>query len=458
MARNVVSGMGNRNGPRWWRSGVPILLLASCTPRERDLAYDPSLDAGESQTTLAGYPIDLLAKIVDQRPIGGAAVGGMTTGGGTLASAISQGSVRVVASPSDLVDALVGDDPRVVLVEPGDYDLAGPSTQVNVCGMTCSSGAPLGTELVLASFCASGAALVPRVDTSGRLAVGANKTIIGLGAGATLHHTEVNVSGSHNVILRNLGIADVDPGVAETSVAIQLYPSQFVWVDHCQIAGGSHSLINIASDFNANAALYPLTDQASNITLSFNELDGRNSDSCAGAANWDVGTLRSPALTVHHNWIHGSITASDLFGPETWGHLFNNLVESTQGYSVSAACGASGFLESNYFRTSASVLHIGDEGASQWPFCSSGLFGQVFAPLGDPALAGFNQVDSSATVNLGGHTVDGTGLAVPSGASLMRAISVPLVTGAETYAYSLDSPTQTWASLLPSQVGLGKLF
>ncbi|MGC4088954.1 MAG: hypothetical protein QM756_13855 [Polyangiaceae bacterium] len=436
---------------------VLVWLVGGCTSRERDLAYDPSAtDAGV--TAIAGYPVSVLAFVVDARPLGGASLSGGTTGGGTLAEAIGRKAVFVVDTAAALSDAIRGDEPRVVLLEAGDYDLSVPPYAISTCSVACPSGSSLKNEQTLSSFCASGSVMTDRTTVTGQLAIGSNKTLIGLAAGANLLHASIDLSRSHNVILRNIGVAEVQPGLSASSVAFRLGASHHVWLDHCAASGGSHSLVLVVSDFDDKSPLYPLTSQASHITLSFTDFDGRNADACAGGVTWTLGTLRSPALTLHRNWIHGSVTGAYLFGPETWAHAFNNVIEGNVGSSVGVSCGGAGLLEANFFQSTASVLRIGDEGASNWPFCSPGLFGRGFAPMNDAADPGDNELNPSATVDLGGHAIDGGTLALPSGSKANESISVPLVTGPESYSYSLEAPTSDWAATLRAQVGLGKLF
>ena len=401
-----------------------------------------------------------LASVVDERPIGGASLQNGTTGGGTYAAAMAAGTLVNVTSVSQFLSAVAGTTPRIILLAAGTYDFTTTATTVQVCHVACNPTTPVAFEATGSFFCPAGAALLNASLTSTKVTIGSNKTIIGLGAGATLKNLEINLSNSSNIILRNLTLSDINPGILDQGDALLMWPSDHVWVDHCTFVNASHSFLNIASGWDAAGNLTTLTGY---MTFSWNRFYGVTTNSCGGKTHFAIGTNRNPGLTFHHNWIDNSNGRNpSLFGPYTWVHMFNNYTSTITYYGVAALCGASTLLEGNAFSKVVWAIYNNDGGAPTYSYCHTGYFGNVYAPLNDATFGARNNLlDAASTTNLGGQTTFSPAVAVPTLVSgLIYRVTVPAAPGfaATSYAYTLDASPSTVATTVPAGAGVGHLF
>ncbi len=410
-------------------------------------------------TTSAGGSTTL-ASIVDERPIGGASLQNGTTGGGSYATALAAGNVLNVTSVSQFVSAIAGAAPKIILIAAGSYDFTTTPSAVQVCHEPCSPTTPVAEEVIGSFFCPAGATLVNATLTARNLKLGSNKTIIGLGAGATLKNLELDLSSSSNIILRNLTLSDINPGILDQGDALLMWPSDHVWVDHCTFMNASHSFLNIASGWDSAGNLTTLTGY---MTFSWNRFYGETTNSCGGKTHYAIGTNRNPGLTFHHNWIDNSNGRNpSLFGPYTWVHLFDNYFSTITYYGVSALCGASTLLEGNSFSKVTWAIYNNDGGAPTYSYCHTGYFGNVYAPLNDSSYGARNNLlDSTSTTNLGGQTTLSSAVAVPTLVSgLTYKVAVPAAPGfaATSYTYTLDASPAAVATSVPAGAGVGHLF
>ena len=401
-----------------------------------------------------------LATIVDERPIGGASLQSGTTGGGTYAAAMAAGRVVNVTSVSQFLSAIAGTTPKVILIAAGTYDFTTTPMTVQVCHVACNPTTPVAYEVTGSYFCPTGATLLNASLTSSKVSVGSNKTIIGLGAGATLKNLQMDLSNSSNIILRNLTLSDINPGILDQGDALLFWPSDHVWVDHCTFVNASHSFLNIASGWDSAGNLTTLTGY---MTFSWNRFYGQTTNSCGGKTHYAIGTNRNPGLTFHHNWIDNSNGRNpSLFGPYTWVHLFDNYVSTITYYGVSALCGASTLLEGNAFSKVAWAIYNNDGGAPTYSYCHAGYFGNVYAALNDSSYGARNNLlDSASTTNLGGQTTFSSAVAVPTLVSgLTYKVTVPAAPGfaATSYTYTLDASPSAIPTSVPAGAGVGHLF
>jgi pectate lyase len=401
-----------------------------------------------------------LATIVDERPVGGASLQNGTTGGGAYAVALAAGNVVNVTSGSQFLSAVAGTTPKIILIAAGTYDFKTMPTTVQVCHVACNPTTPVAFEATGSFFCPAGSTLLNTSLTSTKVTVGSNKTIIGLGAGATLKNLEINLSNSSNIIMRNLTLSDINPGILDQGDALLLWPSDHVWVDHCTFVNASHSFLNIASGWDAAGNLTTLTGY---MTFSWNKFLGTTTNSCGGRTHFAIGTNRNPGLTFHHNWIDDSNGRNpSLFGPFTWVHMFDNYLSTITYYGVSALCGASTLLEGNAFSKVSWAIYNNDGGAPTYSYCHTGYFGNVYAPLNDATYGARNNLlDTASTTNLGGQTTFSSAVAVPTLVSgLTYKVTVPAAPGfaATSYTYTLDANPSTVATTVPAGAGVGHLF
>ncbi len=448
-----------------WATLCPL----ACSTQRSDLISAPNNNSsgGEQGNPDADIIDDAalmqaIGAIVDERPVGGASLLGGTTGGGTLATAQASGHLVIVYSTSEFLNAISGDTPAVILVTEGTYDFTlSPGRAGQACTSPCNPNTPVAAETVAAASCASTAVLFDVESTYDIARVGNNKTILGLGAGATLKNIELDLSGSSNVILRNLSFQDINPGIFHDGQAVQLWPADHVWIDHCSFKNISYTSLHIASSWDEtnNQAIITV---AGYITVSWNHFDGRTTKACGGQDPTVVSANRDPGLTFHHNWFDTTESWNPyLLGPGTWVHLFNNAWSDITNTSVSVTCGAVALLQGNAFESARDALYISDSGAPTWSFCQTGYFGAVYAPF-DVANDEQNLLDPNSTLSLNGQTTDGTGLSLPArqNGDTFR-ISVPALPAdgsAASYDYELEANPADVSALVKAGCGVGQLF
>ena len=193
-------------------------LISAISSTDADIVDDPAL-------------MQAISAIVDEQPIGSASLLGGTTGGGTLATAQNSGHLVIVNSASEFLNSVSGDTPTVIPISEGTYDFTlSPGRVGQACTVACDPNTPVATETVAAASCATTATLFDVNSTYDIARVGNNKTIIGLGAGATLKNVELDLSESSNVILRNLSLRDINPGIFHDGEAVRMWPADHVWI------------------------------------------------------------------------------------------------------------------------------------------------------------------------------------------------------------------------------------
>ena len=427
--------------------------LAGCTTQNSDLIVGPLQT--EPPRPL---PPEVIAAI-DARPLGGASLTSGTRGGGTHAEASANQALYTVSTLAELKARVGGDAPAVVLVAEGRYVGAGEPQTLQVCKQPCQSFDPVSEQTVTARFCTNGEPLFDATFTTDTLRVGSNKTIIGLGQGAHLVDISVNLNGSSNVVLRNLGIEQVQSGVVGTSNALSLEPADHVWLDHLSIRDVSHTALDIVSTWDEENA-QALAEESGYLTVSNVHFDGLVSASCSQRSELVLTTNRNPALTITRSWFEKArIRVPNLLGPGTWAHFFNNLWSDIDGRGLAVSCGAVALAQGNVFQTTHNALYNSDSGTPTWQFCATGYYGGLYAPTagGDEG----NLLDATSTMNLGGQPTTGAGLSLPKRLTSGEfEVSAPVATGtrSETYRFTLAPDPAAIAAEVQAEAGVGHLF
>jgi len=317
---------------------------------------------------------------VSSAPLG---FGGQVTGG-------AGGATVVVSTPQALRDALCGSSsggtctdntPRTVQVK-GKIDFTGSEgLQTKLGCYTAQCTAPTKSErLALLNDADTHCDGKPRFDVTfdkagaTPLVIGSNKTLVGLGNGATIRGKGVIVGrGASNVVIRNLTFRDLNAGVVFAGDAITLNDADRVWIDHNRFNRIGRQMI---------VAGY---GKASNVTISWNDFDGSNDYSpyCNGKHYWNLLLIgNADSITFANNWVrHFSGRAPDV-GAGTGSslmHLVNNAFEDGYWHALDAHQPARVLVEGN---------HFGDVSV---PIIDSSDAGYVWAPL--------TQVSDSAQQN-----------------------------------------------------------
>jgi len=174
--------------------------------------------------------------------------------------------------------------------------------------------------------------------------IGSNKTILGLGEGATIDGLTLRIGSSsgskEQIIMRNL-IFDNAP---DDNVTIQ-YTSTLVWIDHCTFKAAADSNVDIIR-------------QSNNITLSWNKFEnvGAKGVSIVGSSDTMTADADYLRVTYHHNWFNQTAGRNPRvrFGII---HIFNNLYTGISTGIVSTNA-ARTLVEKNYFDTVSTPTSI----------------------------------------------------------------------------------------------------
>lgn len=165
--------------------------------------------------------------------------------------------------------------------------------------------------------------------------VRSDKTIVGV-KGAELAGIGLNISGQHNIIIRNLIIHHADPdGIAARR-------SHHIWVDHCDIYSQDEAK---REDWDG---LIDLTQGSSYLTVSYCHIHDHHK-ACllnSGTMHWeDNGKNRA---TYHHN----AFIRTDQRNPRIGyglGHVFCNYYEDIGSYAIGMHTQARVLSEHNWF-------------------------------------------------------------------------------------------------------------
>uniref|UniRef100_UPI0031DF95B9 pectate lyase family protein n=1 Tax=Saccharothrix mutabilis TaxID=33921 RepID=UPI0031DF95B9 len=252
----------------------------------------------------------------------------------------------------------------------------------------------------LATAAAGTGASVIRVtgsfSCSGMIRVGSNKTILGA-SGATISGCGLTLSGSMNVIIRNLTFTGWNDDAINVESA-----STNVWIDHNTFSNGYDGAVDIkrASDY---------------ITVSWNRTFNHGKTMLLGHSDdngsQDRGHLR---VTYHHNHFDGSGTRHPRvrFGNPV--HVFNNYYRDNE-YGVASTCDGGVLVEGNYFEN-----------------------------VDEPTLVGYAGSPAGTLVQRDNHFV---GSGTPQSAGSVAAIP---------YSYAVDNAVEV-KSIVTAGAGAGKI-
>lgn len=161
---------------------------------------------------------------------------------------------------------------------------------------------------------------------AGQVRVASDKTLVGVGRTGAIANGGFSLDdGVSNVIIRNLTFKE---GVA--SSGIELGAVDHVWIDHNSVSRVSATALDLLSDI-------------SNVTLSWNILNGHGKDL---GIDWaGVGTTK---ITLHHNRLINvrqlTLGAQEL----RYAHLYNNYLEDVESVVPGPLVNSTVLLEQNY--------------------------------------------------------------------------------------------------------------
>jgi pectate lyase len=279
---------------------------------------------------------------------GGVGTGGAATGGSSGNGGSSTGNCTAPPDPSPLIGWAS---------QSGSTTGGGSATPTTVTTLSALQAAASGSTAEVI--------YVKGVLGTGTLTVGSNKTIAGV-CGAEIHG-HVEMSGSVNVILRNIkivgyGVGDcsLDPkydstvGCSSGQDAISLQKNAHnVWFDHCDISDGTDGNLDItnAADFvTVSWTKFHYTPRTDNSGSDSTGASGHRYSNLVGGSDSSTGDAGKLSITWHHNWWADNVVERQprvRFGKN---HIFNNLYTSTaSNYCVRAGIQAQILVENNAF-------------------------------------------------------------------------------------------------------------
>ncbi|HEU4775765.1 MAG TPA: RICIN domain-containing protein [Telluria sp.] len=302
--------------------------------------------AGDSAVRLQRWFFNPASGLCGNAPDGFASQAGpdklATTTGGGSATPVTVGSC------SALVSALQAAGPAVVQIADGStIDCRTATRSQSACAVACPSyqdpgkttfRIPVGSQSCKELGADSETRFIrPRNEIT--IAVGSHKTLLGLGPDARLVGASLNLSNAKNVIIRNLAIENINPGLVEAGDGITLDNSSHIWIDHVRFSLISDGHVDIKN--------------SQNVTLSWNRFEGANPAVC-GSQHHYTNAIVDSRVTLHHNvWNKTSGRNPKLDGPATRAHLYNNLWQDITYFSINARDGAQARIEGNFFANSA---------------------------------------------------------------------------------------------------------
>ncbi len=324
-----------------------------------------------------------------------------TTGGGSALPV-------TVTSCSALIGALKSSEPAVVQIPSGvSIDCRTLPRPQLACAVSCPSNQDAGKvtyRIAMAGqSCTSLGSVsnigVPRTRNEISISVASNKTLIGLDRYAGILGATLDLSNAKNIIVRNLSIADVNPGLVEAGDAITLNNSSHVWIDHVRTSMISDGHVDIAD--------------SKNVTLSWNRFEGSNPAVCGGKHHY-TNAVTNSQVTLHHNfWDKASGRNPKLDGGSTRAHLYNNYWLDIAYFAINASNWAQVKVEGNYFANASR------------PHWDAGQ-GMLDAPLWSNRYTGISATDP------------------------LRSTGASVFVGLVMYPYTLDSVDE-----VPAQVSTG---
>jgi pectate lyase len=236
------------------------------------------------------------------------------------------------------------------------------------------STAPM-TVTTLSALNATAAGTAARViwvqgALTGNVAIGSNKTIIGV-CGAQINGS-VSLSGSVNVIVRNIKIVGygvgncaLDPsydstvGCSSGADAVGVRGNaHHIWIDHCDISDGTDGNLDITdgADFvTVSWTKFHYTPRTDNSGSDSTGANGHRYSNLVGGSDTATGDAGKLNITWHHDWWADNVNQRMprvRFGKN---HLFNNLWSSAgNSYCVRAGIQAQILIENGVFSGVAS--------------------------------------------------------------------------------------------------------
>jgi pectate lyase len=300
--------------------------------------------------------------------IGGAAGGAVSTGTSKATGGIT-GSGGATGGKSGAGGAGGGS----CQTPPAADAVAGWAAVSGMNVTTTTGGGDVAPKVVttLADFKSAVAGTTPAVVVlnavleNASIAVGSNKTIVGV-CGAEIHG-HLGVSGSSNVILRNLKIVgyavgdctkdpafDATVGCSSGADAVSVTKAaHHIWFDHCDISDGTDGNldINAGSDYiTISWTKFHYTPRTDNVGNDSTGANGHRFSNLIGSADDVAEDVDHLNVTWHHNWWADNVNQRMPRTRRGKIHVVNNLFTSTgDSYCTNAGFETHLLVENNVY-------------------------------------------------------------------------------------------------------------
>ncbi|KAI8812998.1 putative pectin lyase precursor [Cladochytrium replicatum] len=316
-------------------------------------------------------------------PVG---VGSGATGGGDR-------TAIVPATNAELLAALAGTSPRVVVLNKVfDFTSSeGTITETGCAPWSCSPNPQQAINKV--NYCNGQKSTTVTYYKAGLtpIDVGSNISILGQGSSAGIKGRGLRINGQNNVIVQNIRITDINQRFVWGGDALTILGSTNVWIDH--------------NYFNriGRQQLVMGYDPSSGVTVSNNEFDGRADYSpyCDGHAYWILLLVgKNDQITFINNYVHGTSGR----GPHIGGtsgyvtklHMVNNYFSDVSVQAIETYVGGYVVAEGNYFEN-VKTVDTGDKTGSLFAATSSSQVGACSSYFGRSCVA--NTLSGSGSLN-----------------------------------------------------------
>jgi pectate lyase len=168
--------------------------------------------------------------------------------------------------------------------------------------------------------------------------VSSDKTILGIGTNSGLTGGGLNLTGSSNVIIKNLVISK-----AAATDAISLNGSTNIWIDHCDLSSVRDA------DAGSYDGLIDITHASDFVTISWTRYHDHRDTGIVGHSDSN-GVEDMPALhiTYHHDLFTDVMAGPRIrFGSV---HVFNVYFQGVGAYAVASTMGALVMVDDTYFK------------------------------------------------------------------------------------------------------------
>jgi pectate lyase len=282
--------------------------------------------------------------------VGGTASG---TGGGTVSSCSEPPAPGPLLGWAAMSGA--GDGGSTVATTTG----GGSATPVVVTSLADLNNAAKGTTAAVI--------YVKGVMAAGTVKIGSNKTIAGL-CGAELHG-HVGMSGSVNVIIRNIKIVGYNcsdsPGECKSGDdAVSVVDgAHHIWFDHCDISDGSDGNLDITQGSDFVTVSWTKFHYSTKRTDPVTGSTGHRFSNLIGAADGVAIDLGHLNVTWHHNWWADNIAQRMPRSRDGKIHVVNNLFTAIgDDYCTNSGNLSSLLVENNVYIGVSNPLQEDDDG------------------------------------------------------------------------------------------------